>query len=83
MRWRVEKPRPLDVAVFAGSALAAAGRFLVPGHGLSWPGTYEAFAHLWCGFLLGVIVFRKDHRWSALVVLAAITALETVMFFLR
>jgi len=39
------------------SVLAALGRFFVPGHGLSWAGTYEAFAHIIVGFLFGVVYY--------------------------
>lgn len=79
----MKPPRPLDVAVFLGSVVIAIGRFLVPGHGLSWSGTYEAFAHLWVGFLFGVLTFRPADRWFVAAVLFAITMLETVLFLLR
>lgn len=79
----MKAPRPLDTAVILGSVLVALGRFFVPGHGLSWPGTYEAFAHLWCGFLLGVVAFRPNGRWFAAIVLCTITVLETVAFLMR
>jgi hypothetical protein len=63
------------------SLLTAVGRFIVPGHGLSWAGTYEAFAHLWVGGLLGVWWVRREpvYLW----VVGALTVLETVMFLLR
>lgn len=72
--------------IAAGSVLIALGRFTVSGHGLSWPGTYEALAHLWCGFLVGVGCFaQKDQgvRWWAWAALAIISALELVAFLVR
>lgn len=77
--------------------VVGAGRFLVPGHDLSGPGTYEAFAHIWVGVLL-VLCFPSrlwdqpqlpgQSPWlsvqrTALVWLVLLTGLETVMFLLR
>lgn len=59
-----------------GSIVIGVGRFLIPGHGLSWPGTYEAFAHIFVGVLL-TLAFMKDRFALACVVL--ITVLEVVM----
>lgn len=72
----------IALLVLVGSVAVAFGRFTVPGHGLSYAGTYEAFAHMWVGALI-VLAFRKDVRTAALSWLGAITALETVMFFAR
>lgn len=55
-------------------------RFTVPGHGFSWPGTYEAFAHIWVGVLL-VLSFQRAY-W-ALPMLVILTLLETVCFLMR
>lgn len=42
--------------LFWPAAVAVAvGRWFVPGHGLSWPGTYEALAHIWAGIMLALI----------------------------
>ena len=65
------------------STLIAIGRFTVPGHGPSWPGTYEAFAHIWVGALLVLAIQRSSNRWNAILCLVAITVLEVVMFILR
>jgi len=35
-----------------GCLLVGVGRLTVPGHSLSWAGTYEAFAHIWIGVLI-------------------------------
>jgi hypothetical protein len=37
------------------------GRFYVPGHAATIPGTYEAFAHIWIGILL--VYGMKETRW--------------------
>jgi hypothetical protein len=64
----------VTVAVVLVSVLVGLGRATVPGHGLSWPGTYEAAAHIWVGYLLGLI---------ALACLVVLTGLETVAFLTR
>jgi hypothetical protein len=66
-----------------GSTVVAMLRFAIPGHDLSLSGTYEAFAHIWVGFMLGVMAFVPSCRWLAGGLLLAITALETVMFLAR
>ena len=43
------------------SCFFAIGRFFISGHVLTGPGTYEAFAHIWSGFLLGVAI--PEFRW--------------------
>lgn len=75
-------------AIFAWSLLlisvmVGVGRFAVPGHNASLPGTYEAFAHIWCGVLLAVVFLKPGARWLSLSLLIAITALETYKFFTR
>lgn len=51
-------------------------------HGLTWHGTYEAFAHVWVGFLLAVAIFCPQWRMLSWVSLAIISlAVEGVMFF--
>lgn len=78
--------------VIALSLLVGIGRFFVPGHGLSWPGTYEAMAHIWVGALFVWALSdgsspqkgpRVDFRISAIACLVVITVLEIVMFLLR
>lgn len=64
------------------SILVGIGRFFVPGHGLSLPGSYEAFAHIWVG-VLGTIGVIGPWRRIAWAILAVLTALETVMFLSR
>ena len=68
--------------VVMGSVLVGLGRFTVPGHGLSWPGTYEAFAHIWVGVLL-CLGFVGNHRKLAWVALVATSLLELMMAALR
>jgi hypothetical protein len=66
------------------SVLFGLGRFFIQGHDVSWPGTYEAFAHIWVGILL-VFCFSKvkEVRWISILSLTIITVLEAVMFFRR
>lgn len=61
------------------SVLIGAGRAFVPGHELSLAGSYEAFAHIWVGVLIGLAMQR---RWRplALAMLAAITSVEIYFF---
>lgn len=65
--------------------LVAGGRFCIPGHGMSWPGTYEAMSHIWVGLLLAPLVwrFQDPNRRISIDLLIAISFLETVMFLLR
>jgi hypothetical protein len=71
------------------SVLCAAGRLVIPGHKLSWPGTYEAMAHVWVGFLLAVAIspryrtFSPKVRWLAVWMLVALTVTEVVLFVLE
>jgi hypothetical protein len=62
--------------------LIGVGRFFVPGHGLSFAGTYEAFAHIGVGVLL-VLAFQREHRKTALWCLIAIIAIEIFKFAVR
>jgi hypothetical protein len=68
----------MELLIILASSLVAAGRFTVPGHGFSWPGTYEAIAHIWVGFLVGVGVCARDRdtRKLAWLALAVITLVE-------
>ena len=42
------------------------GRFLVPGHPLSLPGSYEAGAHIWVGVLIAMSVLCWDRELGKL-----------------
>lgn len=68
--------------IIGASVLIGIGRFSVPGHGFSWPGIYEAFAHILVGALFA-LCFQKSQRPVALTCLIAITVLEIVMAALR
>ena len=63
------------------SAAFGVGRFWIPGHDPSLPGTYEAFAHIWVGALLALAILKADARKLSLLALALITAIETFKFF--
>ncbi|MDR3405135.1 MAG: phospholipase D-like domain-containing protein [Chthoniobacter sp.] len=54
-------------------------RLYVPHVAPSWAGTYEAFAHVFCGILIGIFAANRDrfYVWA----LAIITALEALAFF--
>ena len=62
------------------SVLVGIGRFLIPGHNLSWPGTYDGMAHIWVGVLL-CLSFQKNR--FAIAAVMVLTVLEIVMFLLR
>lgn len=68
--------------IVLGSVLVAAGRFAVPGHGVSWPGSYEAVAHIWVGILI-CLGFTGNHRKAAWIALASTSVLELVMALRR
>lgn len=56
-------------------------RFFIPTHPVSAFGSYEAFAHLFLGGLIGAwLVTRK---WSYLFIILALTAVETFVFFTK
>ncbi len=61
------------------SFVLAAARFFVPGHPLSLAGTYEAFAHLFVGGLIGAWLATRDYRY--LLFLGALTLVELFAFF--
>jgi hypothetical protein len=64
------------------AALVGAGRFTFKGHGLSWMGSYEAFAHMWVGAMMVVVYYewRTTFGWTALALLIVLTVLETAAF---
>lgn len=72
----------MPVLLLLISVLVTYGRLLVPGHDLSLPGSYEAIAHIWVGFLLCLWIFGP-YRKSAFLTLLALTVLEVVMFMTK
>lgn len=69
------------IVVVAVTLFVAIGRFSVPGHPLTgWAGGYEALAHISIGFLIGVAIVRANVRFAAIAAVAALSALEVVMF---
>lgn len=72
----------MDLVIIFLSAAVGIGRFFIPGHALSLPGTYEAFAHIWVGVLLALSFQKKPNRVLAIASLLIITAIETVKFLL-
>lgn len=70
--------------VFALFAYAiGVGRFFIPGHELSWAGSYEALAHLWVGYTICLIWPITIERRDAVFALVALTFLEAMLFFNR
>jgi hypothetical protein len=67
------------VIIVVLSVLVGAGRFTVPGHGLTYAGSYEAFAHIWVGALI-VLATQKGTRWPAIIALVVLTGIEIVKF---
>ena len=65
------------------SILVIAGRFFVPGHALSWAGSYEAFAHIWVGALLATAYLNTGLRRPSLVWLGITTLVEIAKFLTR
>ncbi len=68
----------LEILVVATVILAML-RFQMPSHELSWPGTYEAFAHLFVGGLIGAYLATRDITFMVLV--GILTLVEVVAFF--
>ena len=72
----------MNVALFVAISLFfGLSRFAFDGHPVSPWGAWEAFAHIWCGFLIGVGLFgcRRARPW-AWWSLAAISAIELGLF---
>lgn len=65
------------------AAFIVLGRFTVPSHGISWPGSYEAMSHIWVGIVSAVIYYEwgTTNAWWFAGVLILTTVFETVMFF--
>jgi hypothetical protein len=67
----------------ATALLLLVGRFTFSGHGVSWPGTYEAFAHIWVGITITLSwVYRgTELGYLSLGLLVLLTTVETAVFF--
>jgi len=79
----MKAPVALKAPMVITAIAVGLGRFTVPGHGLSWPGTYEAFAHIWLGWMIGVAMFKKDYRVLAIALLVLLSLFELWMFLNR
>lgn len=68
--------------LLSSAALVLAGRFTISGHGLSWPGTYEALAHVWVGVAgtLAWVYWGTEVGYTSLGLLLFLTAVETALF---
>jgi hypothetical protein len=69
----------MAILVVLAVALAVGRIFIVPTPNVSWSHSYQAFAHVFVGFLIGGAAFGHSHicGWTA----AAITMWEAVWFF--
>ena len=82
--WEKERARTrVTIFIILSALIVGLGRFTVPGHGLSWPGTYEAFSHIWIGWMIGAAAFKKEHRALAIVLLVVLSLFELWMFLNR
>lgn len=43
--------------IFISTVLVIIGRAAVPGHDITWAGTYEAFTHIWVGFIFALCLW--------------------------
>lgn len=72
--------------VVIASVVVGGLRFFVPSHDLSWPGSYEAIAHIFVGFLIAMMIppettAEYKERIPALIAcFVAITAVELFCF---
>jgi hypothetical protein len=69
------------IALALTSAAFALVRFTIPSHAPSPAGSYEAFAHIYVGGLLGAWLATRERAYLAFVL--ALTAIETVAFFTK
>ncbi len=70
-----------SIAVLTVTALFSVGRFFIPSHGLSLTGTYEAFAHLFIGGLIGAWIGTRQ-TWLVWVI-AGLSAVELLAFLFK
>jgi hypothetical protein len=71
----------VNYMLIAIALLFGIARFFIPVHPVSAFGSYEAFAHLFIGGLIGAwLVSRK---WVYLSLVLALTAVETFVFFTK
>lgn len=71
----------VNVVLLIVALLFGVFRFSMPSHQLSLPGTYEAFAHLFLGGLIGAWLVSKEKFY--LLVVLALSAVELVAFFTK
>jgi len=70
--------------IFISTVLVIIGRGAIPGHELTWAGTYEAFAHMWVGFMFALCLWAQ-HPYNLFAQSALVTAtfVEIVAFVKR
>lgn len=89
MRCLKEDPgvRYLVIGLVLSTMAVILGRLLVPGHGMSLAGSYEAMAHIWCGLVLALAIWPPEGnrllRVWAIIALSLASAVETALFLTR
>jgi hypothetical protein len=72
------------VIIVVLSLVTFVGRFTIPGHGLSYAGSYEAFTHIFMGCLIILAIERKDGvRVAAIASIVILSAFEVMMYLIR
>lgn len=62
------------------SLIFTVGRFFVPHQSPSLPGTYQAFAHLFVGGLLGAYFADRQERHDCLYIALSLSGVELLAF---
>ena len=65
--------------VIALAVVIGVARPFMPSHPVTWPGTYEAAAHLFVGGLCGAWLVKRETRYAVLVVVLSLV--ELIFFF--
>ena len=66
------------IVLLAVASVFAGVRFTIPTRPLSLAGTYQAFAHLFVGGLIGA--YTASGEWPLLLLLIGLTGVEVVAF---
>jgi hypothetical protein len=69
----------MKYAIIGVAILIAIGRFTVPGHALSYAGSYEALAHIVVGALI-ILALDPRYRLVSISSLMVITIIEVTRF---
>lgn len=77
--------RIIRLALFVTCAAIAFARLRIPSHPLSWPGAYEAFAHLFMGGLIGAWMTcqKREERSKYLFMITVLALVELTAFLAK